>query len=65
MNNLSHKQEKICFGQGISRKNIEFFTLNGEKGIPSGKISNSRQSLTEFFDQIPAMQFVYRISIQT
>jgi transposase len=37
----------------ISQKTIEIFALKGERGVSFGKISNTKQGLTDFFDKIP------------
>lgn len=52
MGNVSHKTKKIYFGLDVSQKTIEIFALVGEKGVPFGKIPNTQEGLTEFFDKV-------------
>ena len=52
MNNVSHKTKKIYFGLDISQKTIEIFALVGENGVPFGKIPNTHEGLTDFFDKV-------------
>ena len=65
MNNVSQKQEKIYFGLDISQKTIEIFSLIGEKSVAFGKISNNQNSLTEFFNKIPAPAASVTIALET
>ena len=65
MNNVSHNQEKIYFGLDVSQKTIEIFALKGEKSVSFGKIPNTKNDLTEFFDKISAKSETITVVLET
>ena len=65
MNKVACESKKIYFGLDISQKTIEIFSLIGENGRSLGKISNTRESLEEFFDQLPAPASSITVVLET
>ena len=65
MNKVACESKKIYFGLDISQKTIEIFSLIGEKGRSLGKISNTRESLEGFFDQLPAPASSITVVLET